>query len=415
MKGKFLLGLLFALLALFTGAASAASSQPVVSHTFVCNGNAIQRTGPCPNGNGINSLIQGSDGNFYGTAEFSASGETSGSAGTIFSVTPAGQFTPLHTFVANAKGAFANGANPLSLTEGPDGKLYGLTNGGVGVVFRMDKTGSSFKVIHHFCSVGTSCSSQGTIGVGVLRVGKDGNIYGATNEGGTGCSGVGCGTIFRVTPSSGAYAVVALFTSDVTGFPYGLTAASDGTFYGLTANGSSLFHFDPATEALQLMALSFPFPAGCGGVACFATGTLAFGPSGNLYGLYTEYDTGGSGLFEVETDGSHLQLSPLYNATLLGGGPMELLLGGDGNFWIPESVGGTGSGDLIALSPSNGKVLQTLAPFGTAAPAGAFPSSLMQAKDGTLWGTASEYGVVPKAHFGGGTVYSVNLGLPPAQ
>jgi len=409
MRGKLAVVIVFALV---TVSAYAAGQKPVAVFTFVCNGDPIQRNGPCPNGTWANSLIQGSDGNFYGTAEFSASGEISNSAGTVFSLTPGGKFTLLHTFAANTKGTFPNGASPLSLTEGPDGKLYGLTQAGSGALFRIGKTGSGFKVIHRFCSVGTSCS-DGSGGVGILAVGKDGNIYGATNQGGIGCSGVGCGTIFRVTLSSGAYEVVATFDSDVTGFPYGVTAASDGTFYGLTANGASLFHFVTSTGELQQMKLPFPFPPGCSGDACFATGALAFGPNGNLYGLYTVYDTGGSGIFEVETDGSNLKLFPLYNKTLSGGGPLGLTLASDGNFWIPDNTSSNGNGEVIALSPSTGKLLHSYAPFSPSAAVGASPGSLVQAKDGTLWGTTFNYGIVSKGHFGGGTVYRLNPGLPP--
>jgi uncharacterized repeat protein (TIGR03803 family) len=316
----------------------------------------------------------------------------------------------LHTFAAGTNGVFANGASPASLTESPDGKLYGLTSGGFGAVFRIGKTGSGFKVIHRFCSA--QCS-DGSDPAGALLVGTDGDIYGATTYGGAGCSGVGCGTIFRVTPSSGAYEVVATFSSDVMGFPYGLTPAPDGTFYGLTANGASLFHFVPATGELQEMTLSFPSPAGCGTFACFATGPLAFGPNGNLYGLYTEYDLGGSGLFALETDGSHLQLFPLYNTTLVGDGPMGLMLASDGNFWIPGSTGDNGKGDLVKISLSDGKVLQALAPFSPSAAVGVSPSSLIEAKDGTLWGTTTAYGAASKGHFGGGTVFSLHAGLPP--
>jgi uncharacterized repeat protein (TIGR03803 family) len=47
------------------------------------------------------SLIQGSDGNFYGTAEASVVNETTG--GTIFKITPAGVFTALYHFGANGE------------------------------------------------------------------------------------------------------------------------------------------------------------------------------------------------------------------------------------------------------------------------------------------------------------------------
>ena len=68
MNAKFL----FALLLLFTGSAFAANQKPVVAHTFVCNGNPAQASVPCPNGAEPDFLIQGSDGNFYGTALYSS-------------------------------------------------------------------------------------------------------------------------------------------------------------------------------------------------------------------------------------------------------------------------------------------------------------------------------------------------------
>jgi len=414
MKGKFAFAMLFALLASF---AYGASAKPVVVHTFVCNGSPSQRVGPCPNGAQPNFLVQGSDGNFYGTAWAAEEGETTLSGGAVFSLTPAGKFTLLHLFVAGTNGNFANGSGPSSLTEGADGNLYGMTAFGgngpnaaypsFGVVFRVSKTGTGFKVIHRFCSVGTSCSDGGN-GAGPLVAATDGNLYGASSQGGS----RNVGTIFRITPSSGAYEVVTSFTSTTGGYPNGLIPAADGTFYGLTIEGDNLFHFTPATGALELTKLPFPFPPGCG-TGCFSEPFLAIGANGNLYGLYTLYIGGGLGLFQVELDGSHLQLFPQYNKTLNGGGGTELLLASDGNFWIPENPGAGNSGDVITLSPSDGKVIGRLAPFSTSAAVGAFPSSLIQAKDGTLWGTASDYGVVSKGHFGGGTVFSLNVGLPP--
>jgi len=417
MKRKLASATVFALLAV---AAQAASQKPAVAFTFVCNGSPSQRIGTCPNGAQPNSLIQGSDGNFYGTAWASSEGTSTASGGTVFSLTSAGKFTLLHSFAPGANGNFANGRGPISLTEGADGNLYGLTIGGgngpgsnfpdYGVTFRVSRTGTGFKVIHRFCSVGAFCSDGGPSS-GPLMAGADGNIYGATSEGGADIH-CPCGTIFKVTPSSGTYEVVSNFDLAVGEYPYGLTPAPDGNFYGISNEGGKLFSFAPA-GGLQATALTFPFPSGCSGLACFASSVIGFGANGDLYGLYTVYDLGASGLYEVEPDGSNLHLFPLYNTTASGGGPIQLMLGSDGNLWIPANIGGSGNGAIIALSPSTGKVLHSYAPFSTSAAVGVFPSSLIQAKDGTLWGTASDYGVVSKGHFGGGTVYRMNLGLPP--
>ena len=148
----------------------------------------------------------------------------------MFSLSQTGKFKLLHPFTPGTNGKFANGAGPTFLTEGPDGKLYGLTTSGgnhyegqfygYGVLFRISKTGSGFQVIHRFCSI--AYCNDGVDAV-ALAVGGDGNVYGATQQGGTGtgCGSGGCGTIFRVTPSTGAYRVVASFNSAYGGFPPG--------------------------------------------------------------------------------------------------------------------------------------------------------------------------------------------------
>jgi len=59
-------------------------------------------------------------------------------------------------------------------------------------------------------------------------------------------------------------------------------------------------------------------------------------------------------------------------------------------------------------------VLQTLTPFGSESPAlGAYPGWLIQAKDGTLWGSDTMGGNAPGGHFADGTIFKLNLGLPP--
>jgi streptogramin lyase len=133
-----------------------------------------------------------------------------------------------------------------------------------------------------------------------------------------------------------------------------------------------------------------------------------------LYGLYTVYRSGGSGLFEVQPDGGNLQLFPEYDTTLSGGGPVGLLLASDGNLWVTDSgnpFGSGANGAIVTLSPADGTAIQTLTPFGGAA--GSYPADLIQAKDGTLWGEAAGGVVAGSGHFAGGTVFSLNEGLPP--
>jgi hypothetical protein len=414
MKSKLLL---IALCALLASSAFAFGQQATVAYTFVCNG---KKTGPCPQGANPNSLIQASDGNFYGTA--ANSGTKAGGftlfGGTVFSLTSAGKFTLLHTFTAGPKNNFRNGADPVSLTEGPDGKLYGLTaEGGIdfvvnqfdgyGVLFRVNKNGSGFQVLHKFCSVELFVCLDGSEPLGPLVVGGDGNIYGTTFEGGDKvCL---CGEIFRITPSTGAFDVVLPFTSvSRGGFPTAMVGAGDGSLYGLSQAGLS--HYIPATGTFGAAALPFDFPTGCPGLACLATPQFAFGPNGNFYGFYTVYGApGDSGLYEVQPDGGDFQLFSLF--TTVTGGGAGLLSASDGNFWSPRSVGSNADGDILKLSPSDGSLLQTLTPFSATV---SNPVEILEAADGTLWGVGGGSGTVSgSGHFSGGTVFSLNVGLPP--
>jgi uncharacterized repeat protein (TIGR03803 family) len=78
-------------------------------------------------------LVEASDGNFYGTTY----SDGFGGRGTLFRIAPNGAFTTLASF-----DGFNTGANPAAaLVQGPDGNLYGTTTtggwGGRGTVFRL--------------------------------------------------------------------------------------------------------------------------------------------------------------------------------------------------------------------------------------------------------------------------------------
>ena len=64
-------------------------------------------------------LVQGTDGNFYGTT---STGGSNG-AGTIFKITPAGVYTVLHNLSSTADGADPKG----SLVQHSNGNFYGMT------------------------------------------------------------------------------------------------------------------------------------------------------------------------------------------------------------------------------------------------------------------------------------------------
>src|SRR5450759_4522754 len=83
-------------------------------------------------------LVQGTDGNFYGTTH---SGGTS-ALGTVFKITPGGTLTTLHSFaVSEGQFPYAEGEGPYAgLVQGSDGNFYGTAvsggTSGNGTVFK---------------------------------------------------------------------------------------------------------------------------------------------------------------------------------------------------------------------------------------------------------------------------------------
>jgi len=182
-------------------------------------------------------LAQGTDGYFYGTAQ---SGGDYG-VGTIFKIALDGTFTVLHEFTGDDS---LDGGIPFSsLIQATDGSFYGTTQGlsiPGGTIFKMTPDGT-VTVLHRFTG-----GTDGAQPYAPLIQAADGNFYGTTlNGGGGACMGVakygslpGCGTVFEVT-SSGAFATLHVFTSLADGmYPVaGLIQGRDGLLYGTASSG----------------------------------------------------------------------------------------------------------------------------------------------------------------------------------
>lgn len=194
-------------------------------HDF-CTGTCLDGTYP------FAGLVQGTDGNFYGTAESGGAH----SAGTVFKMTPKGVVTTLYAFCSVT--ACKDGINPYAgLVQGTDGNLYGTTEGDdstEGNVFKVSPSGS-FTSIYSFCSL-ASCT-DGAYPFAALIQATDGNLYGTTSNGGTGCEGR-CGTVYKITPA-GKLTVVYNFQGTDGTNPAGLFQDTSGTFFGLTSAGGA--------------------------------------------------------------------------------------------------------------------------------------------------------------------------------
>ena len=128
----------------------------------------------------IRRLIQATDGNFYGTT-FSG-GETTPStgfisgSGTVFQMTPGGTLTILHAFTNAPEGAAPKGA----LIQGMDGNFYGTTAGG-----GSSQRGTVFQITPAAPLRSCTRSPEGITGdpQAALFQTADGTLYGTTSQG----------------------------------------------------------------------------------------------------------------------------------------------------------------------------------------------------------------------------------------
>ena len=169
----------------------------------------------------LGGLTLGKDGNFYGTTWY---GGAYGN-GTIFKITPSGKPTVLYSFTGGSDG-FQPYAPPI---EGMDGNFYGTTGYGgalgTGTVYKITPSGN-FTTLHAFSG------SDGSLPIAPLVQGTDGRFYGTTQLGASN----NLGEVFEIT-RSGTFTVLAQFDGADGGNPYaGVVQGSDGYFYG-TASG----------------------------------------------------------------------------------------------------------------------------------------------------------------------------------
>jgi uncharacterized repeat protein (TIGR03803 family) len=330
---------------------------------------------------GIESpLVIGSNGSFY------AASQTTSCCGQIIELTPAGAVSTL------APLTFANGDDPNSLILGSDGNFYGTAtkggsssctlwnqtaDSGCGTLFRVSPAGVVTTVATFDFTTGAWPGFVG--GTTGLVQGNDGNFYGTTFEGGTTdgsgpCYAQGCGTVFKVTSSGTQTALVSFDGTNGANPSGGLVVGTDGNFYGTTY--TTVFKVTPTGTLTTLATLNGAQLNG-----------LVAGPDGNFY---VTSSVGGGAIYQVTSAGAVTIFDNFSTSSLSapnsGSRPADpLFFASDGNFYGTTIVGGYyGFGTVFQMTPAG--VVTTLFSFDNDILGGSPQATLIEGGDGNLYG-----------------------------
>ena len=371
-------------------------------------------------------LVSGSDGNFYGLTRY---GSTLG-GGTVFKMTPSGVLTTLAEFSAEYDPDEETGYDtfPDSLIQGSDGNFYGTTEtdkteaGGDfvgGTVFKMTASGDLTTLVEFDDSEVTDRDDIHLRNSSLIQ-GNDGAFYGTTAFGGA----AGDGAVFRVS-ASGLFSHLVEFDGPAQtrspSFPNALTQGDDGRFFGTTAYGGlgnrgTVFELKTTGELTTFVEFAGNGPVNNGSTPIAA---LVQGQDGNYYGSTVyggaseELDMPASGhgtIFRMTPSGVLTTLVSFTGSegTNRGSAPAaDLLRDNDGNFiGATQSGGAYGRGTVFKMSPSGG--MTTLVDFSFTSPnRGRVPNALISGNDGNFYGTTREGGI---GGIGNGTVFRMTPG-----
>jgi uncharacterized repeat protein (TIGR03803 family) len=317
-----------------------------------------------------------------------------------------------------------DGAGPLlGVIADAKGAFYGTTAFGGkaanGTIFKLtpSKSGYSEKVLHSFSGGPEGYAPDGLVG------GNDGVLYGGTLAGGQNGCGVGCGTVFKLTPTKSGYAFSVVYRfrpGNDANQPVGSPVLDKrGAIYGVTqlggsSNNGAVFKLTPGKSGYTERVL-YSFPGGGGGTLPQAG--LTIDTSGSLYGTtyYGGAGTCGGGcgtVFKLTPGKSGYTESLLYSFKdeADGDGPSAALRVDDrtGAIYGTTEYGGADFyGTVFKLTPSGSDYIESIIyQFNGSADGGYPEGQLLLAANGVLFGTTAR-GPGSKYPKGLGTVFQL--------
>jgi uncharacterized repeat protein (TIGR03803 family) len=288
-------------------------------------------------------------------------------------VVRAQSYSVLHTFSGGPDG----GSPYAGLTIDAAGNFYGSNycggdgdcpEHGNGVIFKLTRAGSDWvlKTLYTFQG-----GEDGSEADGGITIGPDGALYGTTYYGGgNGCSGAGCGTVYRLTPPATICKAVSCPWTETVIHRFGLADGDGslpvygkplfdraGNLYGTTKGGGAfgngtVYELTPSSGGwTENILWSF---SGNGGI--HPVSSLIFDSEGNLYGTSADGGTYNSGtVFELSPAGSGWAETTLFSFDYYSTGDSPsggLAWDAQGNLYGTTSFGGPlYGGTVFQLAP----------------------------------------------------------------
>lgn len=296
----------------------------------------------------LTSLFKGSGGKYFGSTAKGGKFDL----GTVFQLDTSGatpSYSVLHEFDNSGV------SNPISIVQGNDGHLYGVTGDNPAELFRLDISGATptYTVMKKFESYQGVWPPPpgGNVGIPLGLINSSyGKLYGFTANGGM----VGFGAVFRFD-FTGVTTVHEFGPTEIDGaVPSSLIQGSDGKLYGTTSYGgvglSGTAYKIDTSGTIPAYSILHSFDN-----ASYSPNNLIQGVDGKLYGMArSANDSAAMFLLDISEAApiymvlykfDRINLTPYKYER-----PNSLLQGSDGNFYVYKDGGGQyGRGAIYLL------------------------------------------------------------------
>jgi len=246
--------------------------------------------------------------------------------GSVFGIRSTGLIKVLHNFIVTDP----KSSSPFSIIEGPDGRIYGVTDQGganhKGVVYAMNADGSAFTILY-------TCPASGAITNTTPAFGPDGKLYVIIS-----------GMLSSMNPDGSLFASIAALPNSPN-----LQIDANSWVYGIGKSGSQNFIYKIKTDGTGYTAMHTLIAATEGnGISA----GLCLTPTGRLFATNSTGGANGVGtLYSIRTDGTDFTVHKIFStAPSEGRTPQGIPMYKDGKIWGTTLFGGNlGNGVIYSF------------------------------------------------------------------